>query len=62
MTVNPGQFQVICVDQKTDNVISSFQLNEIVIKSKANVILLGFNIDFLLNFNDHMYIRKHPND
>ena len=53
MKANPVKFQAICIGQKTHDAISSFQLNDMVINCDDNVILLGINIDFMLNFNDH---------
>ena len=40
--------------QKTHDAISSFKLNDTVITCEDNVTLLGVNIDFMLNFNDHI--------
>ena len=54
MKANPDKFQAICIGQKTHDAISSFQLNDTVIHCEDNVTLLGVNIDFMLNFNDHI--------
>ena len=54
MKANPDKFQAICMGQKTHDAISSFQLNDTVITCEDNVTLLGVNIDFMLNFNDHI--------
>ena len=53
MKANPDKFQAICIGQKSYDAISSFQLNGTIIKCDDNVTLLGVNIDFMLNFNDH---------
>ena len=54
MKANPDKFQAICIGQKTHDAFSSFQLNDTVIHCEDNVTLLGKNIDFMLNFNDHI--------
>ena len=54
MKANPDKFQAICIGQKSHDVISSFKLNDTIIKCDDNVTLLGVNIDFMLNFNDHL--------
>ena len=54
MKANPDKFQAICIGQKTHDAISSFQLNDTVINCDDKVTLLGINIDFMLNFNDHI--------
>ena len=54
MKANPDKFQAICTAQKTHDAISSFHLNDTVINCNDNVTLLGINIDFMLNFNDHI--------
>ena len=54
MKANPDKFQAICIGQKTHDAISSFQLNDTVIHCEDNVTPLGVNIDFMLNFNDHI--------
>ena len=54
MKANPDKFQAICIGQKTHDAISSFQLNDMVINCDNNVTPLGINIDFMLNFNDHI--------
>ena len=54
MKANPDKFQAICIGQKTHDAISSFQLNDTIIKCDDNVTLLGVNIDFMLNFSGHI--------
>ena len=54
MKANPDKFQAICIDQKTHDAISSFQLNDTVIHCEDNVTLSGVNIDFYVKFNDHI--------
>ena len=54
MKTNPDKFQAICIGQKTHDAVSSFQLNDTIIKCDDNVTLLGVNINFMLNFNDHI--------
>ena len=54
MKENPGKFQAIGIGQKTHDAISPFQLNDTVINCEDNVTLLVVNIDFMLNFNDHI--------
>ena len=54
MKANPDKFQAICIGQKTHDAISSFQLNDTVINCDDNVTILGVNIDFMQNFNDHI--------
>ena len=54
MKAHPDKFQAICIGQKTHDAISSFQLNDTIIKCDDNVTLLGVNIDFMLNFNGHI--------
>lgn len=54
MKANPDKFQAICIGKKTHEAIQSFQLNEVTVKCEDSVTLLGVNIDFLLNFNDHI--------
>ena len=54
MKANPDKFQAICVGQKNHDAISSFLLNDTVISFGDNVTLLGVNIDFIWNFNDHI--------
>ena len=54
MKAKPDKFQAICIGQKTHDAISSFQLNDTVINCEYNVTLLGVNIEFMLNFNDHI--------
>ena len=54
MKANPDKFQAICMGQKTHDAFTSFQLNDTVITCEDNVTLLGVNIEFMLNFNDHI--------
>ena len=54
MKANPDKFQAICIGQRSHDSISSFKLNDTIIKCDDNVTLLGVNIDFMLNFNDHI--------
>ena len=55
MKANPDKFQAICIGQKTHDAISCFHLNDTVIHCEDNVTLLGVNIYFMLNFNDHIF-------
>ena len=54
MKANRDKFQAICIGQKTHDAISTFHLNDTVINCDDNVTLLGINIAFMLNFNDHI--------
>ena len=54
MKANPDKFQAIYIGQKTLDAISLFHLNDTVINCDDIVTLLGINIDFMLNFNDHI--------
>ena len=54
MKANADKFQAICIGQKSHDAISSFKLNATFIKCDDNVSLLGVDIDFMLNFNDHI--------
>ena len=54
MKANPDKFQDIYIGQKSHDSISSFKLNDTIIKCDDNVTLLGVNIDFMLNLNDHI--------
>lgn len=54
MQANPDKFQAICIGKNTFENIESFQINNSEIKCEPNVNLLGVNIDFMLNFNNHI--------
>ena len=54
MKANPDKFQAICTGKKSHDTIEQFQIGSTLIKCKDNVTLLGVNIDFNLNFNDHV--------
>ena len=54
MKANPDKFQAICIGQNTHDAISSFHLNGTVINYDDNVTLLWINIDFMMNFSDHI--------
>ena len=54
MKENSDKFQDICIGQKTHDAISSFQSNDTGINCEYNVTLVGVNIVFMLNFNDHI--------
>ena len=54
MQANSEKFHAICIGQKTHDAISSFQLNDTVINCNDSVTFLGVNIDFMLDFNDHI--------
>ena len=54
MKANPDKFQAICVGKRTFDAIKSFQLGDTMITCEDKVTLLGVNVDFQLNFNDHI--------
>ena len=54
MKANPDKFQAICIGKKTHDAIEQFQIGSTLIKCEDNVTLLAVNIDFKLNFNDHV--------
>ena len=56
MKANLDKFQAICIGLKSHDAISSFKINDTIIKCDDNVTLLGVNIDFMLNFNDHISV------
>ena len=47
MKANPDKFHAMCIGRNTHDAIFSFQLSD-------NITLLGVNIYFMLNFNDHI--------
>ena len=52
MKANPDKFHAICICRKTHDAISSFQINDTIIKCDDNVTLLGVNIDFKCFYDD----------
>ena len=54
MKASPDKFQAICIGKKTQDAIEQFQIGSTLIKCENTVTLLGVNIDFNLNFNDHV--------
>ena len=54
MKANPDKFQAICIGKKTHDAIHQFQIDSTVIKCEDNVTLLGVNIDFNLDFSNHI--------
>ena len=54
MKANPDKFQAICLGKKTNSLIKEFEIVDTRIECEDNVTLLGVNIDFMLNFSDHV--------
>ena len=54
MKANPCKFQDICAGKKAYENIESFHIDSVNIECEENVTLLGVNIDFLLNFDQHI--------
>ena len=53
MKANPTKFQAICIGKRAHDDITSFNIDSAEIKCEDNVTLLGINIDFMLQFDDH---------
>ena len=56
MQANPDKFQAICLGRKTHEIVTSFNINDTAIKCEDNVTLLGIDIDYMLNFDEHVNI------
>ena len=54
MKTNPEKFQAICVGKKCHDTIKSYRIGDTDISGEDNVTLLGINIYFMLNFDDHV--------
>ena len=54
MKANPTNFQAICIGKRANDDITSFKIDSAEIKCEDNVTLLGVNIDFMLQFDDHV--------
>ena len=54
MKANPDKFQAICLGKKANDSIKSFNIASTEINYGDNVTLLGVNIDYLLQFDDHV--------
>ena len=54
MQANADKFQGICIGKKTYEAVKHFQINDTVVQCESNATFLGVNIDFMLNFNEHV--------
>lgn len=54
MKANPDKFQAICIGKKTHESISHFKLQDFEIECEDDVTLLGVDIDYMLNFSNHV--------
>ena len=54
MNANPKKFQATYLGNKAHDNINSFQTDNVNTKCEDSVTLLGFSIDFLLNFDSHV--------
>lgn len=54
MQANPEKFQVIAVGKKSAQKFPSFKIGDVDITCEDNVKHLGVDIDFMLNFDNHI--------
>ena len=54
MKANPTKFQAICIGKRAHDNFTSFNIDSAEIKCENNVTLLGINVDFMLQFDDHV--------
>ena len=54
MQANPDKFQAIAIGKKTHDILTNFSIDNTSIQCEDSVKLLGIDIDYLLNFDQHI--------